>query len=448
MQPRQLLIVDDDQGVVDWLVEELEERGFSTEGVTDPRRALARVAERAYDLVISDVEMPGMRGIDLVRAIHAARPNQLVVLVTGFGTIDLAMQCVHAGASDFLPKPFTTEALLSTIDRTLRDRRMRREVVRLRAAGDVIPGSDLVATSPAMRRLLEMAKRAAKTSSSVLLTGETGVGKSAVARFIHHAGARRHAPYVEINCAALPASLIEAELFGVRRGAFTDAREDRRGLFVEADGGSLFLDEVAEMAVEVQPKLLLALESGRCRPVGGGDETRFDVRVMAATNRPLEEALRDKSLRPDLYHRLDVIRLEVPPLRDRIGDIPELVDQWLYRIGARAGRNVIGVSEEAMRWLCTQPWPGNVRELGNAIERAMMLSDHDTLVLDDFAPGADAQDDDAGFLARAAAQGVHLAELERRYIALIVERCAGNKTRAAQILGIDRSTLWRKLATE
>ncbi|HEY8428604.1 MAG TPA: sigma-54 dependent transcriptional regulator, partial [Sandaracinaceae bacterium] len=445
---KSILIVDDDPGVVEWLVEELTERGYRAEGTTDPREALSHVRARAFGVVVSDVEMPGMRGLDLVRAIHRERADQLVVLITAFGTIELAMKCVRAGAADFLAKPFTLEALLATVERTLRERRMRHEVVRLRNPEEPELAGELVAESPAMQRVVALARRVAKTGSTILLTGESGVGKSAVARFVHDASDRASGPFVQLNCAALPASLAEAELFGVRRGAFTDAREDRPGIFARAHGGTLLLDEIGEMAVEVQPKLLLALETGTFRPVGGGDEIRSDVRLIAATNRPLEDALRERRLRSDLYHRLNVIRIEIPPLRERIADIPGLVDQWLHRLSARTGRNVLGVSDEAMRWICAQPWPGNVRELGNAIERALMLSDHDVLVLEDFTNGSIPARDDDAFLERAAAQGIDLAELERRYIRLVLARCEGNKAKAARILGIDRSTLWRKLGSE
>lgn len=443
-----LLVVDDDPGVVEWLVEALGEHGFHVEGLTDSSRAVERVAERAYDLVISDVEMPGMRGIQLVRAIHARRADQLVVLITAFGSIERAMECVRAGAADFLTKPFSLESLVQVIERTLRERRMRREIVRLRSTRAAHQeASELVAESEAMRKVLDLARRAAGTSSTVLLTGESGVGKSAIARFIHASSARASQELVQLNCAALPAGLVEAELFGVRRGAFTDARQDRAGLFARAAGGTLFLDEIGEMALEVQPKLLVALESGAFRPVGGGDEVRFDVRLIAATNRPPQEAVRKGKLRPDLYHRLDVIRIEIPPLRERIGDIPGLVDQLLHRLSPRAGRTVLGVSDESIRWMCSQTWPGNVRELANALERAVMLSDHDVLVLDDFLRGQRPADPETAFLERAAEQGIDLAELERRYIQLVLERCGGNKAKASRVLGIDRSTLWRKLST-
>ncbi|UJR78756.1 sigma-54-dependent transcriptional regulator [Sandaracinus amylolyticus] len=446
MPPSRILVVDDDEGVVEWLLEELVERGYAASGVTSPAEALQRVARERFDLVVSDVEMPGMRGIDLVQAIHARSPDQLVLLITAFGSIDLAMQAVRAGAADFLAKPFTIEALLQAIERTLRERRLRRQVVRVRASlGDESPPGDLVAESAAMKRVLELARRAAASGSTVLLTGESGVGKSAIARYVHAHSARRDRAFVQLNCAALPAGLVEAELFGVRRGAYTDAREDRRGVFVDADRGTLFLDEVADMALEVQPKLLVALESGSIRPLGARDEVRVDVRLIAATNRSLEEDLRERRLRADLYHRLNVIRIDVPPLRERLDDLPRLVDTLLARLAPRASRPLAGVSEEAMRWLRAQPWTGNVRELANVVERAVMLTDHDVLVLEDFVEGRAIEESDLAFLTSAAEEGIGLDELELRYIRRVLERCGGNKAKAAQVLGIDRSTLWRKL---
>jgi DNA-binding NtrC family response regulator len=441
---KRVLVVDDDASVVDWLVEELTDRDFVAEGVTSPARALEQVAARRYDVVVSDVEMPGMRGIDLVQAIHARRSDQLVILITAFGSIETAMQCVRAGAADFLAKPFRVESLVHAIERTLRERRMKREIVRLRSSLVAEPPGKLVASSRAMVRVLDLARRAAASSSTVLLTGESGTGKSAIARFVHEESPRRDRNFVQLNCAALPGGLVEAELFGVKKGAFTDAREDREGLLAHADGGTLFLDEVGEMALEVQPKLLVALETSAHRPIGGRKEVRADMRLIAATNRPLEEALRERRMRPDLYHRLNVIRIEVPPLRDRRDDVPALVDQILHRLVPRAGRALVGVSEEAMRWLAAQPWPGNVRELANAIERAVMLSEHDTLVLSDFVQEPGELEAEA-MLDAAAEDGMDLEELERRYIRVILERCQGNKAKAARILGIDRSTLWRKL---
>jgi DNA-binding NtrC family response regulator len=442
---RRILVVDDDPGVLDWLVEELTSLRHVVCAASTGAEALRQIENDPFDVVVSDIEMPKMRGVELVSAIHMRRPSQLVILMTAFGSIDLAMQCVRAGASDFLAKPFTLEALIHSIERTLGERRLRREVVRLTSPlAESIEAAPLVAKSPAMVRALDIARRAAASDSTVLLTGESGVGKSAIARFVHERSARARKRFVQLNCAALPAGLVEAELFGVRRGAYTDAREDRAGLFAHAEGGTLLLDEIGDMAIDVQPKLLLALESGSYRPVGARDEVRADVRLVAATNQRLEEAVREKRLRADLYHRINVIRIEVPPLRERTEEIADLVDTWLKRLAPRAGRNLAGVSEEAMRWLRAQSWPGNVRELANVLERAVMLSDHDVLVAEDFVEGRGEAEAEASLLERAAVEGLPLEEVERRYIQLVLDRVGGNKAKAARILGVDRTTLYRR----
>lgn len=445
---RRILVTDDDPGVVDYLVEMLSEEGYVVEGVTSPHKALACLGGNEFDLVIADVEMPGMRGIDLMAAIHAKKPGQLVLLITAFGSIDLAVRAVRAGACDFITKPFQIEVLCLAIERAFRERQMRREIVRLRSMLSVSEPAGLVARSQVMQRVVDLARRAALTDSTVLLTGESGVGKGNVARFIHDHSPRHRGPFTQVNCAALPAPLVESELFGVRKGAYTDAREDRLGLFVQATGGTLFLDEVAEMPLEAQPKLLQALETGKVRPVGGHNEVAVDVRVIAATNCPLEEALRDRHFRPDLYHRLNVIRVEIPPLRERPEDVEALVDVLLQRASAKLARPVIGITAEAMRWLLSYEWPGNVRELANMIERAVALTDHDTILPEDLSlashpPSKDDLLDDT--LSIAAARELPLIDVERAYIRRVLEVTHGNKARAARILGLDRRTLYRKL---
>lgn len=445
---KRILVVDDDPGVVDYLVEMLSEEGYVTEGVTSPPEALHRLGADEFDLIITDVVMPEMRGTDLMAAIHARKPNQLVLLITAFGSIDLAVQTVRAGACDFIAKPFQIEVLFLAIERALRERQMRREIVRLRSLLSGPESTDLVARSRAMQRVMDLARRAALTDSTVLLTGESGVGKGAVARFIHDHSPRHKSSFVQVNCAALPAQLVESELFGVRKGAYTDAREDRPGLFVQTTGGTLFLDEIAEMPLEAQPKLLQALETSKVRPVGGHTEIGVDVRVIAATNRPLEEALRDRHFRSDLYHRLNVIRVEVPPLRERPEDVEALVDVLLQRASTKLGRPVIGITAEAMRWLLSYEWPGNVRELANTIERAVALTDHDTILLEDIlltSPPFGKEDLLSSALSNAAARKLPLADVEHAYIHQVLEAAQGNKAYAARILGIDRKTLYHKL---
>ncbi|MCE9673510.1 sigma-54 dependent transcriptional regulator [Myxococcus stipitatus] len=443
-RPARLLVLDDDAGVVDFLCESLSARGYQTVGLTSPEEAVALFRKESFDLVISDVEMPRMRGTELLEVLLAEKPGQLVLLITAFGSIELAVAAVKAGACDFVTKPFNIDALVLAIERAFRERHLRREIVRLRAAVPTeLPGG-LVARSPAMRKVLDMARKAARTDSTVLLTGETGTGKSALASLIHESSARRAEPFLQLNCATLPPSLAESELFGVRRGAFTDAREDRAGVFAAAGGGTLFLDEVGELSLEVQAKLLQTLETGRVRPLGASAEVTVRARVLAATNRPLEVLLREGRFRPDLYYRLNVIRLEVPPLRERREDIVPLVDFFLGKLGGPRAREVVGVSASAMRRLMGHAWPGNVRELANLLERAVAMSEHDTLLPEDFElPGHDGGMQ--ALFAQSGGDALPLEEVEREYVRRVVDAQGGNKAAAARILGINRRTLYRKL---
>jgi DNA-binding NtrC family response regulator len=445
---RRILVVDDDPGVVDYLVEMLSQEGYRAEGLTAPHDALDRLVWDEFDLVIADVEMPDMRGTDLMAAIHTRKPGQLVLLITAFGSIDLAVRAVRAGACDFITKPFQIEVLFLAMERAFRERQMHREIVRLRSLLSGAEPTGLVVRSPAMHRVVDLARRAALTDSTVLLTGESGVGKGSIARFIHDHSPRHKGPFVQVNCAALPAQLVESELFGVRKGAYTDAREDRPGLFVQAKGGTLVLDEIAEMPLGAQPKLLQVLETGRVRPVGGSSEVGIDVRVIAATNRPLEDALRDRDFRSDLYHRLNVIRVEIPPLRERPEDIEALIDAFLQQVSTKLERPVIGITTEGMRWLLSYTWPGNARELANMIERAIVLTDHDTILLEDLlltSPPLSQDDLVSNALSNAAARKLPLADVELAYIRQVLEVTQGNKACAARILGIDRKTLYHKL---
>jgi DNA-binding NtrC family response regulator len=450
MKPTRLLVVDDHSEVVDWLVEDLGREGYDVKGCTSGKEALDILSVESFDLLVADVEMPGMRGLELMATVQRQHTGLLVLLITAFGSVDLAVQAVRAGACDFVTKPFSIDVLLLSIERALRDRRMRREIVRLRKSFLADAPEGLVARSAAMRRVLDRAIRAARTDSCVLLTGETGTGKGTLAAFIHARSPRAKGIFLQLNCATLPLALAESELFGVRRGAFTDARADRDGLFARAHGGTLFLDEVGELGLDLQPKLLQVLETGRVRPLGGGADRTVDVRVIAATNRSLEDGVRERTFRADLLFRLDVIRIDVPPLRERPDDIDALVDCFLDRIGARLGRHVLGVTEDAMAWLRSRPWPGNARELANAVERAIAFADHDTLALADFADEAAGErpppPDD--FLQDSAVRGRTLEDVEMDYIRAVIDACAGNMARAARRLGIDRRTLYRRLVAK
>jgi DNA-binding NtrC family response regulator len=442
-----ILVIDDDRSVVDYVTELLTDDGYQAVGMTSPLEALDRIAREEFDLVVADIEMPDLRGIDLMTRVHAHKPGQLVLLVTAFGSIDLAVRAVRAGACDFVTKPFRWEVLQVAVERALRERRMRREIVRLRSALRDHEAGSLVAHSPTMKRAEEIAARVAKTDSTVLVTGPSGVGKGLLARYIHDHSVRAGGSFVQVNCASLPATLAEAELFGVRRGAYTDAREDRPGLFVQANKGTLFLDEIGEMPLDVQAKVLQAIETRSVRSVGDSEEQPLDVRILAATNRPLLDAVASRTFREDLYYRLDVVRIEIPPLRDRPEDLGPLIDRLLERACTRVGRTVVGIADDAMRWLLAYAWPGNVRELANLLERAVVLSEHDTIVLDDLVM-PDRGELDQSFLDRAARRGLKLAEIERAYIHAMLRAAAGNKSEAARVLGIDRRTLHRRLDEE
>jgi DNA-binding NtrC family response regulator len=442
-----LLVIDDDPGVVDYLVEMLRRQKYAAIGYTQTGPALKAIEKEPFDLVISDVVMPGMRGLELMAAIHRKRPEQLVLLITAFGSIDLAMQSMRAGACDFLTKPFRIEALYAAVTRALKDRQMRRTAVKIGESGDKNPDeSAFIIRSPCMRQLINLARRAAGVHSTVLLTGESGTGKSAVARWIHDNSPNRSGPFIAVNCAALPHSLVESELFGVRKGAFTDASKDRPGLFLQADSGTLFLDEIAELPLEIQPKLLQALETGKVRALGDTREIRLNVRLIAATHQPLAQRVNDRTFRADLYHRLNVINLEVPSLRERKEDIDELVNVLLHRICRRLGKqNAVNISVEVLRWIRAYHWPGNVRELANTLERAIVLAEHDTLLLEDLAQASKLPPSEGDFLESAMQQGWTLADIEQAYIRHVLEATGGNKIQAARLLGLDRSTLYRKL---
>jgi len=441
-----LLVVDDDAGVVDFLSEMLGERGYRVRGLTSPRQALDAVRAESFDLVIADVEMPELRGLELVTALQRIPSAPPVLLMTAFGSIGLAVQAVRGGACDFLTKPFPIEAMYEAVARALRERQVRREVVRLRAASPMVEKNQPhvpIGGSPAMMRALELARRAARTDSTVLLTGETGTGKGMLARYIHEQSGRTRGPFIAVNCAALPTALVEAELFGVHKGAFTDAQRSREGLLLAAAQGTLFLDEIAELPVDSQGKLLHVLESGSVRPIGTTAEVRVTARLLAATNRPLNILVQEKRLRADLYYRLNVIRIEVPALRERPEDIPLLVDYFVAQTCERLGRELVGISAAALAKLQGYSFPGNVRELANLIERAVALTEHSALLPEDIDLSEEVSLQQ--FISDSARAGLPLAEIERAYIQAVLKENNGNKAAAARSLSIDRSTLYRKL---
>jgi DNA-binding NtrC family response regulator len=442
-----VLVVDDDAGMRDMLHGDLGERGFTVTECADAAEALERLATAEVDAIVTDLNMPRMNGVELCERIVANRPDVPVIVITAFGSLDTAVSAIRAGAYDFITKPFELDALVVALERAIQHRALREEVKRLRiAVAEARRYGQLLGTGPAMRKVYALLERIADSSASVLVTGETGTGKELVARALHDRGPRKAGPFVGLNCSAVPEALLEAELFGHVRGAFTDASRARAGLFVRANGGTLFLDEIAELPLALQPKLLRALQERKVRPVGSDEEISFDARVVTATNRDLESAVDENRFREDLFFRINVIHVALPPLRARGGDVLLLAQHFVDRYAGQAGKSVSGISPAAAERLLAYAWPGNVRELENCIERAIALTEYDKIAVDDLPEKIRsyrrshvlvASDDPTEL--------VPLEEVERRYILRVMEAVGGNKTEAAQVLGVGRRTLYRKL---
>lgn len=442
-----ILVVDDDRETCELVKEVLEHEGFKVTALTSAFAALARVVDEDFDAVLTDLGMAELDGIALCQRILEARPDLPVLVGTGQGSMETAIAAMRAGAYDFVTKPFDPKLLALSVGRAVQNHRLRNELKRLRQniASLAMPG--FIGHSAAMRRVAELVARVTDSDASVLIQGETGTGKELVARLIHSSGRRRNGPFVAINCAAVPHALIESELFGHARGAFTDARTERTGLFVGANGGTLFLDEIAELPLETQPKLLRALQERTVRPVGSNVEQSFDVRIVAATNRDLEYEVFEKRFREDLYYRINVVTIELPPLRNRGGDVLEIAQHLLGRFAERAGKPPLILSAGAAEKLVAYAWPGNVRELENCLERGVALARFDQLTAEDL-PDKIRNYRAEKFVVAAddPTQVVTLENLEKSYILRVLTLVGGNKSQAAQMLGVDRRTLYRKLA--
>ncbi len=444
---KRVLVVDDDRAMCDFVTAGLGREGFKVTGCTQPAEALSLLDGADFGAVALDLNMPGMNGIELCARIAGARPDVPVVLITAFGTMETAVAAIRAGAYDFITKPFDVEQLAMTLDRALAHRALREEVKRLRqAVAEAGRFDDILGESAAIRRVCALVAGVASSDATVLVTGESGTGKELVARALHTRGRRASGPFVAINCAAMTDSLLESELFGHARGAFTDAKESRAGLLVKARGGTLFLDELGEMPLGMQAKLLRALETRAVRPVGSDVEVPFDARLVTATNRDLEEEVERGRFRKDLYFRVNVLHVEVPPLRARGNDVLLLAQHFVDKCAARAGKAVAGLSAPAAERLLAYPWPGNVRELQNAIERAVALTAYERIVVEDLPPAVrDYRRSHVIVAGDSPSDFLPMHEVERRYVLRVLEAVGGNKTLAARILGFDRRTMYRKL---
>jgi two-component system response regulator HydG len=432
--------------MVDLIALGLKKRGFAMGTFGSGAEALAALPSRDVDVIVTDLNMKGMTGLELCQKVVADRPDIPVIVLTAFGSFETAVGAIRAGAYDFVTKPVEIEALAIAVRRAAEHRSLRGEVRRLREVVANTRGrGDLIGASPAMHQVYELIDQVSATDATVLLSGESGTGKEAVAREIHARSRRSAGPFVSVNCAAIPEALLEAELFGQAKGATPDAKQSRPGQFQQAQGGTLFLDEIGEMALALQPKLLRALQERKVRPVGGDTEVTVDVRLVAATNRDLEEMVEAKHFREDLYYRIHVIHIPLPPVRTRGGDILQLAQHFVKHHAAVFDKKVIGLSAAAAERLMAYDWPGNVRELGNCIERAVALTRFEELQVDDLPEKIRSSRRSAAMSGTDITELLTLEEVERRHVLRVLEACDRNRTDAAKMLGLDRKTLYRKL---
>ena len=438
-----ILVVDDEEQMRDLLVKVLERKGYQVSVCGNGADALAFLEREPVDLVVTDVRMPGLSGMEALRAIKELNPEIVVIIMTAFGSIDQAVQAVKEGAYDYINKPFKIDEMMLTIEKALEERRLRHEVSALRQELRTrYHFENLIGKSRAMQEIFVLIEQVAGSRSTVMVYGKSGTGKELVAKAIHYNSPRASRAFVAVNCAAIPAELLESELFGHEKGSFTGAIATKVGKFELATGGSLFLDEVGSMRLDLQAKILRALQEREVERVGGTRTIKIDVRVIAATNRDLKKAVEEEAFREDLYYRLNVVPITLPDLKDRQEDIPLLANHFVQKFAQESNPAIREISKEAMAVLMSHAWPGNVRELENVIERAVTLGHGPAVLPTDLPPHLAGG---ANPLERALAREATLEDLERDYIAMILQRTKGHQIRASTILGIDRRTLYRKI---
>jgi len=442
-----ILIIDDDRSMCQMLEAGLSKRDFEVSWENSADEAFELFMSESFNAVLTDLNLPGIDGIELCHKMSENQPNVPVIVITSFGNYDTAVAALRAGAYDFISKPIDIEPLVLVLDRAVKHHELLGQIKRLSEAAEVAGKyENIIGSSPAMTRVFDIMKRVSKLDSSVLITGESGTGKELVSRALHRQGSRKSGPFIAVNCTAMPETLLESELFGHKGGAFTGAQKAHDGLFVQASGGTLFLDEIGDMPLELQPKILRAIEQRTVRPVGGDKEVSFDVRIIAATNHDLESAVEQKKFREDLYYRLNVIKIELPPLRSRQNDVILLAQNFIEQFAEATGKKVHGLCVPAAEKLKDYSWPGNVRELRNYIESAVALTDHEKILVEDLPEKIRAYKKSELRLDAEDPERLHsMEEVERRYIEHVLKATGGNKTNAAQILGFDRKTLYRKL---
>jgi DNA-binding NtrC family response regulator len=443
MSDRRVLIVDDERDILRALRLILEKEGYEIESAETARAALELLNARPFHVVISDFRLPDFDGMELLRMVKVQHPQIEFIILTGYGTIDIAVQAIREGAYDFVQKPVKRLGVLRTLEKAFEKRDLLIENRKLREEITSIRGhKPIIANSPEMRRVIDIAEQVAPSTATVLITGESGTGKEVIANFIHQSSGRKSNPFVKVSCAAIPETLLEAELFGHERGAFTGAFAQRKGRFEVAGRGTLFLDEIGEVKPSTQVKLLRVLQEGEFERLGGNQTLSANARIIAATNVDLDEAVRDKHFREDLFYRLNVISIHLPPLRDRREDIPFLVDQSLRHWAAKNERAIREVSRDALDRLIEYDWPGNVRELENVMERAVILCRKDVIDVDDLPALARSRTSEQGELR--IPLGTSLREAESLLITETIRHARGNKARAAQLLGVAVRTIHRR----
>lgn len=439
-----ILVLDDEQEMGAFLADLLTDEGYIVETYQRGESVITALEKGEADLLITDLVMKGMQGMEMLRTAKQRDPHLAIVMITAFGTIESAVEAMRLGAFYYLTKPFKAADLLLVVERALEERHLRTEVRRLQHEVEAHYHFDnMIGKSAAMQRIFALVHRLKDSTVNILLTGESGVGKDILARTLHYQSSRAQAPFVPVNCAAIPEQLLEAELFGYVQGAFTDARKDKKGLFTAAHHGTLFLDEVGELSLLLQTKLLRVIEDKEVRPVGATRGERVDVRIIAATNRDLLRSVRENIFRQDLYYRLNVMDIHLPPLRERPEDIPLFIQHFFTKSAqfSRARR----FSADALRALLHYPWPGNVRELENVIERALVLCSGEEIVLDDLPTHVTGSKPQTSTLHDALLHHRALSDIEREYILLALDFTEGKRKETAELLGIDRKTLYRKL---
>ncbi len=438
-----ILVVDDEEIMRESLCAWLQEDGFQVEALENGRQAMDTIRRQVYDAILLDLKLPDMDGLEILKASKKYQPNTPVMIITAYGSVDTAIQAMKEGAIDYITKPFNPEEVSLTLHHVINDVTLKRENIYLKLKLEKrYDHRGVISKSHKMERIFELIATIADTRSTVLIQGESGTGKELIARAIHYESNRALNPFVTVSCAALVESLLESELFGHEKGAFTDAKTLKRGKFEQADGGTLFLDEIGEISPKLQLNLLRVLQEREFHRVGGEETIRVDVRVVAATNRNLEQAVREGAFREDLFYRLNVISVQVPPLRERKEDIPLLVDHFIGKVNMESSKRVEGISEEALQLLIEHDWPGNVRELENVVERAVIINKGGIILPGDLPPNlvtmAEAK------IAHAAPQRT-LQEVERIHVLETLIDNGWNIQRSARILGIDRTTLYAKI---